>query len=94
MSHNIIFITFIIILICCLYMLLYKNNEKFYNVNNKDTILLSSINNGYNMLNQKRFNIIDNQMRLDNINQRINKILTQLQTNSPQRNISNPIIFY
>ena len=46
------------------------------------------------MLNQKRFNVIDNQMRLDNINQRINKILTQLQTNSPQRNISNPIVFY
>ncbi len=39
----------------------------------------NQIDNGYSMLNNNRFTIMDNQLRLDNLNSRINKLLNNIQ---------------
>jgi hypothetical protein len=56
----------------------------------------NAINSGYNNINKNRFDILDNQIRLNQLNTRVNKLLENIQktyniTNKPS---VNPIKFY
>jgi hypothetical protein len=55
------------------------------------------LDNGYSMLNNNRFTIMDNQLRLDNLNSRINKLLNNIQKINNMSNIQiqpNNLTFY
>ena len=62
------------------------------------TNVKNQLDNGYTMLNNNRFTIMDNQLRLDTLNQRINKLLNNinnLNNVSNQENLKkNEITFY
>jgi len=56
----------------------------------------NAIGSGYNALNINRFNSIDNQMRLNKLNTRINKLLENIQKsyNMSNKPNANPVKFY
>lgn len=59
----------------------------------------NAIGSGYNALNVNRFNAIDNQMRLNKLNTRINKLLENIQKTYNMNNMNNklnanPVKFY
>jgi hypothetical protein len=56
----------------------------------------SAMDAGYQRLNIKRFDTLDNQIRLDNLNQRVNKLLDNIQQSYKlsHKAVSNPMTFY
>lgn len=59
----------------------------------------NAIGSGYNALNVNRFNALDNQMRLNKLNTRINKLLENIQKTYNMNNMNNklnvnPVKFY
>ena len=58
--------------------------------------IATEINNGYNNLNDKRFATLDNQMRLDKLNDRVNKLLENIQQSFKlvDKPTANPMTFY
>ena len=91
--------------ICACGIVLYVNHNKGKQITEKfdmkstfNTALSNSLNEGYNKINTSRFNTIDNQIRLDNIASRVNKLLDTIQSTynvvNNQTSQKNPITFY
>jgi hypothetical protein len=72
----------IILLILCFIVKLYYSEtftDPLATPANIITPITNSLQNGYTQLNEKRFTTIDNQIRLDNVNTRVNKLLENIQ---------------
>ena len=109
MNLNIIKL-FLIILIGCILCILYVNNNNNKNNNNNNinnidfftpsatsfqTPIINELKSSYNKMNKNRFKTIDNQIRLDNISKRINKLFDNMQiTYNMTNQKTNSITFY